>query len=390
MFQQAERLQYLEPSPTRIMFRKCWALMSQGIKVTALTLGQPDFDTPEYIKEACKSYIDQGYTVYAEDTGIEPLKKAIAAKLKKENDLDYDWEEISVTTGVSQGMFAAFMAFLNPGDEVLVPDPVYVTYNQIPRIAQAVIKPYQLKEENNFQPDLAQIESLITEKTKMICLVSPSNPIGSVMNLESLQGIAELAKKHDLLVVSDEIYERLVYGDTKCISIASLPGMKERTIVFNGMSKSMAMTGWRLGYIAAPRELQEPMNRLGFYMTAGSVSFVQYTGVNCLTDEDGSIERMRQEFEKRRNYFVEEINKMKHFSCRMPEGAFYVFMNITKTGMGSQEFCDYALDNHRLAMIPGNAFGESGEGFVRLSYATSMDVLQEAIAKLRAIDAELA
>ena len=390
MFQQAERLQYLEPSPTRIMFRKCWDLMSQGIKVTALTLGQPDFDTPEYIKEACKSYIDQGYTVYAEDTGIEPLKRAIAAKLKKENDLDYDWEEISVTTGVSQGMFAAFMAFLNPGDEVLVPDPVYVTYNQIPRIAQAVIKPYQLKEENNFQPDIAQIESLITEKTKMICLVSPSNPIGSVMNLESLQGIADLAIKHDLLVVSDEIYERLVYGDAKCISIATLPGMKERTIVFNGMSKSMAMTGWRLGYIAAPRELQEPMNRLGFYMTAGSVSFVQYTGVNCLTDEDGSIEKMRQEFEKRRNYFVAEINKLKHFSCRMPEGAFYVFMNIQKTGMGSQEFCDYALDKHRLAMIPGNAFGESGEGFVRLSYATSKEVLQEAIAKLSAIDAELA
>ena len=152
----------------------------------------------------------------------------------------------------------------------------------------------------------------------------------------------------------------------------------------------MAMTGWRLGYIAAPRELQEPMNRLGFYMTAGSVSFVQYTGVNCFTDEDGSIERMRQEFEKRRNYFVAEINKLKHFSCRMPEGAFYVFMNIQKTGMTSQEFCDYALDNHRLAMIPGNAFGASGEGFARLSYATSMEVLQEAIAKLQAIDAELA
>jgi len=390
MFQQAERLQYLEPSPTRIMFRKCWALMSQGIKVTALTLGQPDFDTPDYIKEACKKYIDEGYTVYAEDTGIDALKKAIAAKLKKENDLDYDWEEISVTTGVSQGMFAAFMAFLNPGDEVLVPDPVYVTYNQIPRIAQAVIKPYQLKEENNFQPDIAQIESLITEKTKMICLVSPSNPIGSVMNLESLKGIAELAIKHDLLVVSDEIYERLVYGDTKCISIATLPGMKERTIVFNGMSKSMAMTGWRLGYIAAPRELQEPMNRLGFYMTAGSVSFVQYTGVDCLTGEDGSIERMRQEFEKRRNYIVEEINKMKHFSCRMPEGAFYVFMNIKATGLTSEEFCDKALYDYHLGLIPGNAFGESGEGFARISYAASMDVLQEAVAKLRAMDAALA
>ncbi|MBO5667288.1 MAG: aminotransferase class I/II-fold pyridoxal phosphate-dependent enzyme, partial [Firmicutes bacterium] len=149
MFQQAERLKYLEPSPTRVMFRKCAALAAQGIKITALTLGQPDFDTPDYIKEACKQYIDDGFTVYAEDTGIDTLKKAIAEKLKKENDLDYDWDEISVTTGVAQGMFAAFMAFLNPGDEVLIPDPVYVTYNQIPRIAQAVVKPYQLKEENN-------------------------------------------------------------------------------------------------------------------------------------------------------------------------------------------------------------------------------------------------
>ena len=388
MFQQAERLKELQPSPTRVMFRKCAALAAQGIKVTALTLGQPDFDTPQYIKDACKQYIDDGYTVYVEDTGIVALKQAISAKLRRENGLDYDVSEISVTTGVAQGMFASMMAFLNPGDEILIPDPVYVTYNQIPRVAQAVTKPYQLREETNFQPDIAQIESLITEKTKMITIVSPSNPIGSVMNRESLEGIAELAKKYDLLVLSDEIYEQLTYGK-KCISIASLPGMKERTILLNGMSKSMAMTGWRLGYIAAPRELQEPMNRLGFYMTSGSVSFIQYAGVDALNNEDGSIERMRREFEKRRNYIVGEINKMEHFSCRMPEGAFYVFMNIRKTGLTSQEFCDRALYDYHLAMVPGNAFGESGEGFVRLSYVASMEVLQEAVEKLRKIDGEL-
>lgn len=388
MFEQAERLKYLELSPTRVMFRKCAALTAQGIKTTALTLGQPDFDTPNYIKEACKRYIDEGYTVYAEDTGIDDLKKVIAEKLKRDNDLDYDWTEISVTTGVAQGMFAAFMAFLNPGDEVLIPDPVYVTYNQIPRIAQAVVKPYHLKEENGFQPDIVQMESMITEKTKMIALVSPSNPIGSIMSEESLKGIAELAKKYDLLVLSDEIYERLTYGK-KFISIGTLPGMKERTIILNGYSKCMAMTGWRLGYIAAPKELQEPMNRLGFYMTSGSVSFIQYAGVDAMMKENGSIERMRQEFERRRNYLVGEINKMKHFSCIMPEGAFYVFMNIRKSGLTSQEFCDKALYEYHLGAIPGNAFGESGEGFVRLSYATSMEVLEEAVRKLKKMDADL-
>ena len=245
-------------------------------------------------------------------------------------------------------------------------------------------------EENNYQVDVEQIRSLITDKTKMLVIVSPSNPTGGVLSRVSLEAIAAIAKEHDLLVLSDEIYDRFVYDEQQeLVSIASLPGMKERSIVLNGFSKSMAMTGWRLGYIAAPEYMIEPMNRLSFYMTAGATTFVQYAGVTGLLEEDGSIEWMRQEFKHRRDYLVEEINKLQHFNCKKPEGAFYIFMDIKKTGMTADEFCAYAIDKYRLATIPGTAFGRNGEGYVRLSYASSMDVLQKAVSILRQIDQEL-
>ncbi|MBR5128931.1 MAG: aminotransferase class I/II-fold pyridoxal phosphate-dependent enzyme, partial [Firmicutes bacterium] len=252
------------------------------------------------------------------------------------------------------------------------------------------IKKYRLLEENDYQIDFEELKGLITEKTKMIVIVSPSNPTGGVLDKKSLESIAEIAKKHDLLVLSDEIYERLTYDEEKpAISIASLEGMKERTIVLNGLSKSMAMTGWRLGYIAAPVELIEPMNRMAFYMTAGATTFVTHAATEAIKDLDGSIRKMRDEFKKRRDYLVEEVNKLKNFSCKMPEGAFYVFMNIKKTGMTSEEFCEYALDRVRLAVVPGDAFGEAGEGYVRMSYATSMENLNKAMQLLRILDEEL-
>ena len=287
-------------------------------------------------------------------------------------------------------MFAAILSFLNPGDEIIVPDPVYLTYSAIPNIAGAVIKNYRLLEENDFQVDLAELEGLVTDKTKMIVIVSPSNPTGGVLDRVSLEKIAEIANKHDLLVLSDEIYERLTYDEDKpAISIASLPDMKERTIVLNGLSKSMAMTGWRIGYMAAPVELMEPMNRMTFYMTAGATTFAAHAAIEAMKNRDGSIEKMREEFKNRRDYLVAEINKLKNFSCKKPEGAFYIFMNIKKTGMTADEFCAYAIDKYRLATIPGTAFGRNGEGYVRLSYASSMDVLQKAVSILRQIDQEL-
>lgn len=389
-FKQADRLKDVPMSKTRVIFAKCAELRAAGEKVIALTIGEPDFDTPLYVKEACKAAIDDGFTKYTDNIGILPLRQAICDKLKRENDLDYTVDEIGVTTGVAQGMFAALMAFLNPGDEVLVPDPVYLTYSAIPKIAGAVTKKYSLLEKNDFQVNIEEIEKLVTDRTKMIVIVSPSNPTGGVLDRGSLEKIAEIAVKNDLLVLSDEIYERLTYdGKHQFISIASLPGMKERTILLNGVSKSMAMTGWRLGYMAAPADIIEPLNRIAFYMTAGATSFVQCAAVEAMSDRDGSVEKMRLEFKKRRDYLVEEINNLENFSCKMPQGAFYVFMNIKKTGMTSEEFCTYALDKHRLAMVPGDAFGECGEGFVRLSYAASMEVLSEGIERLKFIDREV-
>ena len=389
-FKQADRLKGIPMSRTRVMLRKCQELRAAGEKVTALTLGEPDFDTPEYIIMACKKALDDGLTKYTDSTGPLELREAICRKLKRENGLVYCPEEISVTSGVEQGTFAAFMSFLNPGDEVLVQDPVYLTYTTIPEIAGATVKTYSLLEENDFQPDMNQLRSLVTDKTKMIAMVSPGNPTGSIFTRESLEAIAELAREKNLLVVSDEIYERLTYGEKdEVVSIASLPGMKERTILLNGLSKSMAMTGWRIGYMAAPPELIDPLNRMAFYMTAGATSFAQYAAAEALDGDDGSAEKMRLEFKKRRDYLAGEINKMENFSCIAPQGAFYVFMNIKKTGMKSEEFCDYALEQYRLAMMPGDVFGQCGEGFVRLSYAASRQVLEEAVCILKDIDHEI-
>ena len=389
-FKQADRLKGIPMSRTRVMLRKCQELRAAGEKVTALTLGEPDFDTPEYIIMACKKALDDGLTKYTDSTGPLELREAICRKLKRENGLVYCPEDISVTSGVEQGTFAAFMSFLNPGDEVLVQDPVYLTYTTIPEIAGATVKTYSLLEENDFQPDMNQLRSLVTDKTKMIAMVSPGNPTGSIFTRESLEAIAELAREKNLLVVSDEIYERLTYGEKdEVVSIASLPGMKERTILLNGLSKSMAMTGWRIGYMAAPPELIDPLNRMAFYMTAGATSFAQYAAAEALDGDDGSAEKMRLEFKKRRDYLAGEINKMENFSCIVPQGAFYVFMNIKKTGMKSEEFCDYALEQYRLAMMPGDVFGQCGEGFVRLSYAASRQVLEEAVCILKDIDHEI-
>ena len=389
-FKQADRLKGIPMSRTRVMLRKCQELRAAGEKVTALTLGEPDFDTPEYIIMACKKALDDGLTKYTDSTGPLELREAICRKLKRENGLVYCPEEISVTSGVEQGTFAAFMSFLNPGDEVLVQDPVYLTYTTIPGIAGATVKTYSLLEENDFQPDMNQLRSLVTDKTKMIAIVSPGNPTGSIFTRESLEAIAELAREKNLLVVSDEIYERLTYGEKdEVVSIASLPGMKERTILLNGLSKSMAMTGWRIGYMAAPPEFIDPLNRMAFYMTAGATSFAQYAAAEALDGDDGSAEKMRLEFKKRRDYLVGEINEMENFSCIVPQGAFYVFMNIKKTGMKSEEFCDYALEQYRLAMMPGDVFGQCGEGFVRLSYAASRQVLEEAVCILKDIDHEI-
>ncbi len=385
-FKQAERLEKVRHSQMRKIFGMCTELKKRGEKVADVTIGQPNFPTPQYIKDACIEALQEGHTGYADYSGIPILKEEIIKKIKKDTGMDYAPDEILATTGVAQGCFVSLMAFLNPGDEVILPDPVYFIYDNCANIAGATIKKYTLREENEFQVDIEELKGLITEKTKMMVIVSPSNPLGASLTTENLAQIAALAIEHDLIVVTDEIYDMLVYEDPKPVSIATFPGMRERTIILNGFSKSFAMTGWRLGWAAAPEYMIDPMNRLAFYMTSGPTTFVMHAAAAALREEDGSCEMMRKEFDKRRRYLVEEINKLENFSCLAPKGAFYIFLNIKKTGMSSHDFCEYIFEKYRVAVIAGSIFGSSGEGFVRISYAASDETLRDVVEGLQKAD----
>jgi len=385
-FRQADRLEKVHHSQMRTIFGRCNELRSKGEVVTDVTIGQPNFPTPKYIKDACIEALEAGYTGYCDYSGIPILKEEIIKKTKRDTGLEYRPDEILATTGVAQGCFVALMSFLNPGDEVILPDPVYFIYDNCANIAGAEIRKYRLTEENEFQIDIEELKGLITEKTKMLVIVSPSNPLGASLTTANLAEVAKIAVEHDLIVVTDEIYDMLVYEDPKPVSIATFPGMRERTIILNGFSKSFAMTGWRLGWAVAPEELIDPMNRMAFYMTSGPVSFVMHAAATALREEDGSCEMMRKEFDKRRRYLVEEINLLNNLSCLAPKGAFYIFLNVKKTGMSSQKFCEYIFEKYRVAVIPGNLFGSSGEGFVRISYAASDETLKAVIEGLKQAD----
>jgi len=385
---QAKRMETVALSGIRKIVARANELDSQGRDVIHFDLGEPDFDTPSHIKEATKAALDRGEVHYPPIAGIAGLKEAIAGKLKRENQLDYLPEEVIVTTGVAQGMLASILCFLNEGEEILIPDPGYLSYIYIPRIAQGIIKTYGLYEANHFQIDAAELKEKITEKTKIIVLISPNNPIGSILNRDSLQAVADLAQQHNLLVISDEIYERLTYGDEPK-SIASLPGMKERTIILNGFSKYFAMTGWRLGYIAAHKQLIDPMFRFCFYNTTSANAFTQWGAIAGLTESNQPSEAMKAEYQKRRDYLVSQINQIDKLSCLEPKGAFYLFVNIKKTGMDSERFAHYLLEEVGVATVPGTNFGENGEGFIRMSYATSYENIVKAIPRIKKAVAQL-
>ena len=386
---QAKRMENAPLSRIREIATYCTELEKQGTHIIKITMGEPDFDTPQHIKDACKRAIDEGKTKYAPINGIEPLRAVISEKLEKENQIHYSLDEIMVTTGVAQGIFLSLMCFLDEGDEVILPNPGYNSYLTIPNVAGAIVKKYSLKEENNFQIDIKELEGLITEKTKILVLISPNNPIGSILTEETLKKVAELVKDKNIIIVADEIYEQLTYDGKRAVSFASLPGMKDKTILMNGFSKYFAMTGWRLGYIAAPKQYIEPMIRMSFLMTAGAANFVQYAAVEALRQDKSICEKMRLEYKRRRDYLYEKLNQIDKLSCLKPEGAFYLFLNIKQTGMSSEKFSQFLLEEAGVATIPGSVFGETGEGFVRLSYATSYENIVEAVEKIKAAMSKL-
>ena len=387
----ADRLNKLEMSKIRMTSKLMDQLEAEGRDIIRFTYGEPNFDTPKYIKDACADALYNGHTKYSDYNGPIHFRQAVCDKYERENGLKFSPDQVISTHGSAQAAYLVLTTFLNPGDEIIIPNPMYNIYRIIAEICGAAVKEYKLKEENEFQIDLKEMESLITDKTKMIVICSPSNPIGSVLTEENLRGLGELVKNKDLLICSDEIYDRLVYDGVEAVSPAKFDTMRDKTIIINGFSKAFAMTGWRIGYVITPEEWFEPLYLHTGHQVSGMADFIIEACTVALNDEPkyGTIEKMRAEFDERRKFLVKEINSMKHFSCLNPVGAFYIFMNIKKTGMTSDEFCDWIVENYGVAMITGSCFGSEGEGFVRISYASSMEDCKAAMEILHKADEDL-
>ena len=317
----AERMDRMAPSGIRRVNEKALSMERAGETVIHFELGRPDFDTPEYIKQAACRALAEGNVHYTSNFGLMELRQAIADKLFRENKLEYKPSEVLVTVGLSEAVFAVLAAILNEGDEILVPDPVWLNYVNVPNFLGAKAVTYSLKEENDFQLDPGEIRAKITDKTKAVVIVTPNNPTGSVLSREILQELADISIEKNLMVLSDEVYEKLIYDGVEHISIASFPGMKERTFTLNGMSKAYAMDGWRLGYVAAPEEYVLTMNKFHQHNTTCAPSFVQAAAITALTSEGDEVEQMVKEYQRRRDYAVNAINAVPGISCQCPKGA---------------------------------------------------------------------
>ena len=380
-------------SGIRKVNEKALAMEREGKTVIHFEIGRPDFDTPEYIKKAAKESLDRGEVFYTSNLGDMGLRKQIAEKLNKENHIPYTAENILVAVGLSEAVFDALMTILDPGDEILVPDPVWMNYVNVPKVLGAVPVPYLLKEENDYQMDLDEIRSKITDRTKALVMVTPNNPTGSVLSRETLEGLAKIAIEKDILIFADEVYERLLYHGAEHVSIASLPGMMERTFTLNGFSKAYSMTGWRLGYIAAPVEFIKEINKLHQNAVTCAPSFVQKAGIVALRDEKDEVREMVKEYERRRDYIVDTIHEIPGLSSADPKGAFYLFINCkeicAKSSMNSQQLAEYLLDKYGIALVAGTVFGDSGEGYMRMSFANSYENIVEGCRRLREAAEEL-
>lgn len=383
MLKTAERMEHMPFSGIRVVMEKATQMDARGEHVIHLELGRPDFDTPEIIKEAAYRSLEKGNVFYTSNYGSMELRTAVAKKLREENHIDYDPAEILITVGVGEGTFDAFGAYLEEGDEVLIPDPVWLNYIHVPQYFGAKAVPYTLKQENDYQIDIGELESKITNRTKMIVIISPNNPTGGVLGRDTLEKLADIAIRYNLMVMSDEIYEKLVFDGEKHVSIASLPGMKERTITLNGFSKAYSMTGWRLGYMAAPKDIIAASVRLHQHINTCASSFVQEAGITALEKAEPDVQRMLAEYQRRRDYVVKAINEIHGLSCNTPKGAFYLFVNIKELGKSSMEMAEYLLEETKVALVPGTAFGAAGEGYLRLSYASSYDNLVKACGRIR-------
>jgi len=378
----AKRMEKLGTETAFEVLAKAKALEKQGRNIVHLEIGEPDFDTPKNIKEAAVKALYGGYTHYVPASGIPELREAIAEYISKTRKIEVSPEEVVVTPGAKPIMLYAILACVNPGEEVLYLNPGYPIYESLINFVGAKPVPIPLKEENDFRMDHEDFKKKITKNTKMIIINSPENPTGGVLTREDLKLIADcVADRDDVLVFSDEIYSRIIYeGEHE--SIASLPGMKEKTILLDGFSKTYAMTGWRLGYGVMRKDIAQKATQLMINSNSCTCAFVQMAGVEALKGPQDEVEKMVAEFKRRREFIISGLNEIEGISCRKPRGAFYAFPNITKIGMTSREFSDYLLNEAGVAVLPGTAFGQYGEGYLRLSFATSIENIKEALNRI--------
>lgn len=373
----SQRIVDIEPSG----IRKFFDIVNEMEDAISLGVGEPDFDTPWHIRDEGIYSLEKGRTFYTSNAGLKELKQEISKYIYRKCDVFYDYEkEVMVTVGGSEAIDIAMRAMLDPGDEVLIPQPSYVSYEPCAILANGVPVIIELKEENEFRLTKEELEAAITPKTKLLVLPFPNNPTGAIMERKDLEAIAEVVKEHDIFVLSDEIYSELTYLDEH-VTIASLPGMKERTVLINGFSKAYAMTGWRLGYACAPENILAQMLKIHQFAIMCAPTTSQYAAVSALRNGDDDVAKMREEYNARRRYLVHRFKEMK-LQCFEPFGAFYIFPCIKEFGMTSEEFANRFLQEEKVAVVPGTAFGTCGEGFLRISYAYSLDNLKEALERL--------
>jgi aminotransferase len=373
----SQRVNNISPSG----IRKFFDLLSSLEGVISLGVGEPDFVTPWHIREAATYSLERGYTMYTSNYGMLELRQELAGYLERHYGISYQHErEILVTVGVSEGLDLAMRAILNPGDEVIIPEPWYVSYPPCVILAGGTPVFVPTSKQNNFALKAEDVEPLINKQTKAILIGYPSNPTGAVMSCEELSKIARLAQKYNLLVVSDEIYARLVYG-VEHTCFASLPGMREQTILLGGFSKAFAMTGWRIGYIATNKQLIEAMVKIHQYTMLCVPTMSQMAAIEALRSGEDDVDKMVKEYDRRRKFIVKRLNEI-GLPCFEPKGAFYAFPSIEATGMNSEEFAERLLMEERVAAVPGSAFGQCGEGFIRCCYATSLANIEEALKRM--------
>ena len=372
------KVQSLQPSGIRRFFD----ILNEMKGAISLSVGEPDFQTPWHIRDAGIYSLEKGFTKYTPNAGLSDLRDEISAYLERRFALRYDPKsELLVTVGGSEAIDLAVRSLINPGDEVLIPEPSFVCYGPIAVMAGGTPVMIPLTAENEFRLSPAQLEAAITPRSKLLVLPFPCNPTGGIMERADLELLAPIIEKHDLMVVSDEIYAELTYGGVHHTSIANLPGMAARTVVVNGMSKCYSMTGWRMGYAAAPAPIIKQMTKLHQYCIMSAPTTSQYAAIEALRRGDDDIEAMKEEYDSRRRYLVSALREQ-GLDCFDPKGAFYAFPSIRKTGLSSEQFCERFLLEHKIACVPGSAFGPSGEGFIRVCYAASMQNMEVAMDRL--------